>query len=461
MFKFNFIIKIQFVFLLCIVFVSASQIKTYVREYTYKPGEADSKISCRVIALAETKRKLLEEIGTYLYSNTKVTNFKLEKDEIVSISAGVLQSKIIEEKWTIDSYWIKVEFSVDVDNVLEELKSISQQSIKNNDVLQLQSKTDSLLFEINSLKNKIENSNNDELKQGFYSDYKFLTGKLNSTDYWLKGNYFLKLFENQKAIECYNHAILLDSTNWNYYKARGLAFFVTFPANFQAALSDFSNSIKLNPVNADLHYFKGSVLIKLEAYVEAIKEFDLAIKIDSMFSPAYAQRAKCFAATGNTIAAIKEINKAIMINPKSSEAYSEWGYILINMAKYSEAIPVFDTAITLSPHIASFYIGRGCAYGMLGNNSKSILDHTYGIQLEPKNPQSYFLRATAYMDIKEYSKALSDLTKVVEILPNFSEAYYNRGRAYLFLGNKEKGLRDLQSAASLGDKKATDYLKSF
>ena len=47
-----------------------AETKTFVREYTYQASEIDSKISCRIIALEQVKRLLLEEIGTYLESVT-------------------------------------------------------------------------------------------------------------------------------------------------------------------------------------------------------------------------------------------------------------------------------------------------------------------------------------------------------------------------------------------------------
>ena len=40
--------------------------KTFIREYTYTAGEADSKITARAISLDQVKRLLLEEIGVYL-----------------------------------------------------------------------------------------------------------------------------------------------------------------------------------------------------------------------------------------------------------------------------------------------------------------------------------------------------------------------------------------------------------
>lgn len=73
--------QVAAVCLLIIMLIAASpclaSIKVFEREYTYQAGEADSKLSSRTIALAEVKRLLLEELGTYLESVTEVKYFQL------------------------------------------------------------------------------------------------------------------------------------------------------------------------------------------------------------------------------------------------------------------------------------------------------------------------------------------------------------------------------------------------
>jgi hypothetical protein len=54
---------------------------TFVKEYTYQASELDSKASCRTISLEMVKRLLLEELGTYLISETEVKNMQLTKDQ--------------------------------------------------------------------------------------------------------------------------------------------------------------------------------------------------------------------------------------------------------------------------------------------------------------------------------------------------------------------------------------------
>jgi hypothetical protein len=45
--------------------------EVFIREYTHKAGDADSKITSRQIANQEIKREMLNEVGTNIYSHIK------------------------------------------------------------------------------------------------------------------------------------------------------------------------------------------------------------------------------------------------------------------------------------------------------------------------------------------------------------------------------------------------------
>ena len=88
--------------------------ESFVKEYTYEAGESDSKLTCRTIALEQVKRLLLEELGTYLISNTEVLNSQLTKDQIVTYTSGVVMTVIINEKWDGQKYALKAKITAPV-----------------------------------------------------------------------------------------------------------------------------------------------------------------------------------------------------------------------------------------------------------------------------------------------------------------------------------------------------------
>lgn len=174
-----------FVALLCLLSVSLfADNKVFVREYYYQASETDSKISARTKALSEVKRLLLEELGVYMesYTNyiTEDKNGDVSKDffrnEIKSLSAGITETRILEENWNGIQYYVKAEIWVDPTDVarkisaslekrkadvvidslrvlLTETQSVSLQ--KNEEVKALQKKYDEQFLQVKQQEEKV------------------------------------------------------------------------------------------------------------------------------------------------------------------------------------------------------------------------------------------------------------------------------------------------------------------
>ncbi len=102
--------------LLAVSYHSFSQEKYFVREYKYTAGESDSKITAREKAIKEVKSMLLEELGIYVESYVNYNVKEIEKintsffnQEIKTMSAGITETKILEEKWNGYEFYIKAQ----------------------------------------------------------------------------------------------------------------------------------------------------------------------------------------------------------------------------------------------------------------------------------------------------------------------------------------------------------------
>lgn len=115
--------------LILLFFNSLAQEKSFIREYYYRASEDDSKITSRQKALTEVKKLLIEELGIYVESyvnwERKEENNVLSKDfftnEIKTLSAGITETKIIEENWNGSEYYIKAEIKTDPNEVLRKI----------------------------------------------------------------------------------------------------------------------------------------------------------------------------------------------------------------------------------------------------------------------------------------------------------------------------------------------------
>ena len=94
-----------FIWINCVFFIFSSALAqdreeiVVEAEGTYLMGDRDSKQTARELALFEAKRMALEKAGTVLASSTRVENYEVVKDEILSRAAGQLKVEVLEEKW--------------------------------------------------------------------------------------------------------------------------------------------------------------------------------------------------------------------------------------------------------------------------------------------------------------------------------------------------------------------------
>ncbi len=170
------IFKNSFVFIFLILFSSnvQAQLQTFIREYTYIASETDSKVSSRENALDEVKRLLIEELGIYISSvvtrESTESNTEVYKDiftrEINTLSSGITQTKVLEEKWDGYEYYIKAEIKADPEDVIRKINqnlSLQKSSAVIDSLNLLLSQSSEMILKSNSdviaLQNELKNQN--------------------------------------------------------------------------------------------------------------------------------------------------------------------------------------------------------------------------------------------------------------------------------------------------------------
>lgn len=145
--------------LLIVMFVNAEN-KTFIREYTYQASESDSKITARNQALTEVKKLLLEELGVYVES---YVNYTIESqsghitrdfitNEIKQLSVGITETKILEEKWNGEQYYVQAEIVADPSDVVRKINQTLEK--RQSDVV-----IDSLHILLQNMKQNVEVKN--------------------------------------------------------------------------------------------------------------------------------------------------------------------------------------------------------------------------------------------------------------------------------------------------------------
>ena len=261
--------------------------KTFVREYTYKASDYDSKVTSRANALEQVKRILLEEVSVYMQSEfemkdweeqigDKIVSGEFAEQRILSITAGITETKILEEKWTGVEYWIKAEITLDPDDIKSKIDDIVKNKEKLKELEDVKKKADNALAEIERLKKELAEAKSDADQLRLTKAYNKETDALSATDWFNKGYHAAINEEYDKAISFFLRCIELDPDFTNAYYNLGLAYYVQ--GNYTKAIESYEKAIELKPDYANAYiglgnayYDQGKLELRISNYKEAAR----------------------------------------------------------------------------------------------------------------------------------------------------------------------------------------------
>lgn len=230
-------------FLICFISVSSAAVQTFVREYTYTASPLDSKITCQAIALEQVKREILEELGTYVENKTVVKNYSIDNDQIKVMTGGVVQTKIIEEKWDGKEYWLKAQVAADPNDVASSIEKMRKDEQLTQELAEARMEAAEALEQVAQLKQQLEGANTD--KTEIQEQYNKEVNQIAATDLFEKGSSFSQSGDYKSAVDAYGQAMALSPEDSKVYINRSFAFIQL--GNYAAAAKDLDQATVLNP----------------------------------------------------------------------------------------------------------------------------------------------------------------------------------------------------------------------
>jgi len=151
--------------------------------------------------------------------------------------------------------------------------------------------------------------------------------------------------------------------------------------NYEAAVKDLKEAVKLSPDWDDPHYVLAISLIELGRLTEAIDEFKQVVKLAIKDEPkvlAYYNMGNAYADMRMYEEAIESYQQAIELNAKTSpprplsKPHNNLGLAYAASNRLADAAAEFKEAVTLRPDYAEAHYNLGVAYLQLGKRSDAI-----------------------------------------------------------------------------------------
>lgn len=289
-------------FLFVVVPLSFAETKEITSKGKFVMGDLDSKSDARQVAIMNAKQMALEEAGVYLTSVSEVKNYELTKDEISSLAAGIVSTKVLDEKWEMEGespvVIVVISAVVDMEDLMGNIETLKNNDELVNDMSMMQSELESLRNELDELKKAKEAAGKDDV----LIDSKQKEERVN-----------LEKATIQKMIALEN----IRNARFDIEKGQS-----------EQAVDNLTQVIAMNPNN------KTAFLHRSQAYLKS----------------------------NNVEQAWHDIEAALKIDPKFTKALEMKGHILLKQNRANLAMGVFSKAIALTPDCGTCYYGRALSY---------------------------------------------------------------------------------------------------
>ncbi|OGP61558.1 MAG: hypothetical protein A2V65_09050 [Deltaproteobacteria bacterium RBG_13_49_15] len=363
---------------------TSAKVVTYMKEYSYQAGETDSKLSARTIAIEQVKRLLLEELGTYIVSETTVKNFELTKDQISSFTTGIVMTVIIEEKWDGKTYFLKAKITADTDELVRLIDQLRRDHEQSMNWEEMRKKTEEALKEIERLKKEIEKGKGDKVSQEKYDK---AVNELNAVDWFKKGMLKYRTKNNKEAMEAFDKAIEIDPNYARAYAGRAAIYYEW--GKHSQALRESEQAVKIDPNVAWGFNTRGLAHIGLINYQKAIEDLNKAMELAPKWAWPYCNRSTAYFMLKNYHQALEDANKAIELDPELPQAYFKRGRALASTNNLQDAIKSFNKTVQLDPTFSWSFLQRGYALLKLGKTEEAVEDFKRAANLGNKDAENY------------------------------------------------------------------------
>lgn len=249
------------------------------------------------------------------------------------------------------------------------------------------------------------------------------------------------------------------------------------------SIESLNKQIRENPENAQLFVKRAHLQLDGENIDEAINDFEIALRVDSLLPDVYNELCDLYLLRGESGKAKDALLKCLELFPFNDEARLKLAQIYFYVEMYKEAMREIVNLETNNLQSSDSYFVKGLilnetqayqeaikalrksieydtenwqAHNLLGmiyyrqNDPLAVEYFTTAVRLFPNNLEIRFNAGLVFQHFKLYDKSLAEYDYVISADSTYYQAYYNRGYVQINgTGNAEEAIASFTAAIKL------------
>jgi protein O-mannosyl-transferase len=255
----------------------------------------------------------------------------------------------------------------------------------------------------------------------------------------------LRHWKDSEAL--FRHA--LEATQNNYLAHTGLGFALDKKGQFDEAIRQYAEAIRLEPGYVLAHLNLGVSLVRKGQVDEAIPQFRETIRLDPEYALAYLNLGTLLAAKGQIDEAMGHFQEALRLAPDCADAHYNLGFWLARKGQTDEAIGHYQEALRWKPDYADAHNGLGSALAKKGQLDEAIRQLQEALRLKPDETDAHYNLGNALIRRGQVDEAIGHYQQAIRLKPDDADIHNNLGVALYRRGRNDEAISQFQDALRL------------
>lgn len=206
---------------------------------------------------------------------------------------------------------------------------------------------------------------------------------------------------------------------------------------------------RIQTLNAEEMADKGLSLMELGRYGEAVRCFNVALRMKPSLDWVWDNKGLAYARSGRYEEAFRCFDMAIRINPKNAKAWNNKGNYLHKAFRYREAITCFKNALKLNPSFGEAMVNLSRPLMRLKRYDEALECCDKALQMNPTLHLAWCNEGVILLILNRGREALECFDRALEINPRDSVVLTNKAVALYSLGCSSEAVKCLDRVLAM------------
>ena len=265
--------------------------------------------------------------------------------------------------------------------------------------------------------------------------------------YFDRAEELFNLQDYANALTNYNESLILNPLFADAYFSRAIVY--EKQHKLDLALIDYNIFVELMPDHYDGRFNRALILFNQQKWAMAKKDFAKLLNMPTGETNAIYFRQDRFSSGVNQVFTAKDNDKA--------HIYNYLGLIEMEIKEFENALHNFDSAISKSPYNPDYLVNAGLCFESTGDKEKAKVAYLKALALNPEHALAqHNLSILARQEGSDDAELILD--EVISTNPDLPFPYAERGFQALNQGKYGQALNDFNKALSLEPSNADYWL---